>query len=125
MKISDIKTILTESGLPVTYYQWPEHGVPQLPYLVWYLPNSRNIAADNKVYKRREALNVELYASPRDFATEAALEAVLDAAGLVWEKSSVFIDTENMYQTLYETEILIEPEAAATEDSEEGDTDGE
>jgi hypothetical protein len=117
MKISDIKDVLADAGLPVTYLQWPEHGVPELPYLVWYLPNSRNIAADNKVYKRREALNVELYANPRDFATEAALEAVLDEAGLVWEKTADFIGSENMSQTLYETEILIEPETAASEDS--------
>lgn len=117
MKISDIKDVLADAGLPVTYLQWPEQGVPELPYLVWYLPNSRNFAADNKVYARREALNIELYANPRSFNTEAALEAVLDAAGLVWDKTSTFIDTEYMYQTLYETEVLIEPEPAPSENS--------
>ena len=116
MKISDIKDVLADAGLPVTYLQWPEHGVPQLPYLVWYLPNSRNFAADNKVYARREALNIELYTMRRDFATEAALEAILDAAGLVWDKTSTFLTTEEMYQTLYETEILIEPETVETEE---------
>ena len=118
MKISDIKTMLAESGLPVTYYQWPERGVPQLPYLVWYLPNSRNYAADNKVYKRREALNIELYANARDFAAEQALEEILDAAELIWDKSCYFLDTENMYQTLYELEIFIEPEPTADEDAQ-------
>ena len=118
MKISDIKDVLADAGLPVTYLQWPEQGVPELPYLVWYLPNSRNIAADNKVYKRREALNIELYANPRSFTAEAALEAVLDDAEIVWDKTSSFIDSEYMYQTLYETEIFIEPEEAAEEEAD-------
>lgn len=116
MPIEKIKEILAEAGPPVTYYQWPERGVPQLPYIVWYLPNSDNFAADNKVYQRVERLNVELYANPRDFDTEAALEAVLDENELVWDKTSVFIGSESMYQTLYEMDLLITKQVAEQED---------
>lgn len=112
MPIEKIKDILAEAGLPVTYYQWPEEGVPELPYLVWYLPSSDNFAADNKVYQRIERLNVELYARERDFDAEADLEAVLDEYELVWDKTSAFIETEEMYQTLYEMDLLITQQAA-------------
>jgi hypothetical protein len=113
MKISEIKEILASTELPVTYYQWPEGGVPQLPYLVWYLGDSDNFAADSKVYQRIEPLFVELYANPRSFATEETVESVLNDAELVWDKSPSFLDTEEMYLTTYEMDVLIQPEADA------------
>ena len=110
MKISEIKTLLAETELPVTYLQWPEPGVPELPYICWLLPNSENFGADDQVYKRAETLQIELYTATRDFALEAALEAVLDDAELFWDKESVWINSENMNETIYITEIFIEPE---------------
>ena len=61
MLFSEIKTMLGQTGLPNTYYSWPESQVPALPYLVWYLPSSDNFPADDKVYKRVDTLNIELY----------------------------------------------------------------
>jgi len=111
MKISEIKDMLAETGLPVTYLQWPEPGVPDLPYLVWILPSSDNFGADDKVYARVETLQIELYANPRSFETEAAVEAVLDAHEIFWDKESVWIDSEYMNETIYTAEVLIEAEA--------------
>lgn len=108
MLITDIKTMLGQTGLPVTYYQWPEKQAPNLPYLVWYLPASDNFAADDKVYKHIEQLNVELYTENKDFATEQAVEAVLDANGMVWERQESYIDDELMYEVLYTMEVTIE-----------------
>ena len=117
MKISEIKNILAEAGLPVTHYQWPEDGVPELPYLVWLLPSSANFSADNKVYKRVETLQVELYSNPRSFTKEETLEAVLDAHGIVWDKTSVWIDSEYMNETIYTAEVYIEAEATEEENN--------
>lgn len=108
MLITDIKTMLAETDLPATYYSWPEKQAPQLPYLVWYLPSSDNFAADDKVYKHIETLNVELYTEAKDFATEQAVEAVLDAYGMVWERQESFIDEEHMYEVLYIMEVIID-----------------
>ena len=116
MRIEDIKTIVSEDGLPTTYYQWHEQGVPPLPYKVWYLPNSRNVAADNKVYKRRDVLVVELYSEERDFDAEAAFEAVLDRYKIVWDKTCDYIDSEQMYQTTYEAELFVETEQLTQEE---------
>lgn len=111
MQLTDIKTMLAATKLPVTYYSWPEddplNPVPPLPYLVWYLPASDNFAADDKVYKRIETLNIELYTKTKDFATEATVEAVLEANNMVWNRTETVLDDENMYEVLYEMEIEI------------------
>lgn len=108
MLITDIKTMLGQAGLNATYYQWPEKQAPKLPYLVWYLPNSDNFAADDKVYKHIETLNVELYTETKDFATEKAVEDILESWNMVWERSESYIENEHMYEVLYQMEVTIE-----------------
>lgn len=112
MKISEIKTMLAETHLSATYLQWPEKQVPDLPYIVWTLPSSNNFGADDKVYKRVETLEIELYSNPRDFDTEAAVEAVLESHELFWDKTSFWLSTEHMNETVYTIEIYIEAETA-------------
>ena len=108
MKFNEISTMLGQTGLKKTYYSWPEKEAPPLPYLVWYLPSSDNFVADDKVFQRIDALNVELYTKTKDFATEIAVEAVLDANNLVWSKTEAYLDDEKMYEVLYEMEIIID-----------------
>lgn len=108
MQVTEIKTMLSQLGIPLTYYSFPEKMAPSLPYLVWYFPNSANFDADNRVYKKIEALNVELYTDTKDFDLEAALENILDQFGVVWEKTESYLNSEHMYEVLYETEVLID-----------------
>lgn len=111
MLIAEINTMLGQTGLPKTYYSWPEddpaHPVPPLPYIVWYFPNTDNFAADDRVYSHIETLNIELYTRTKDFATEAAVEAVLAAHGIVWNRQESWIESEKMYEVLYTTEVII------------------
>ena len=111
MLIAEINTMLGQTGLPKTYYSWPEddpaHPVPPLPYIVWYFPNTDNFAADDRVYSHIEALNIELYTRTKDFETEAAVEAVLAEHGIVWERQESWIESEKMYEVLYTTEVII------------------
>jgi hypothetical protein len=108
MKFSEIDTTLGQTGLQTTYYSWPEKKAPSLPYLVWYLPSSDNFVADDMVYQRIDTLNVELYTKTKDFAQEIAVEAVLDANHLVWNKTEAYLEDEKMYEVLYEMEIIID-----------------
>lgn len=110
MKISEIKTMLAETELPVTYLQWQEQGVPELPYICWLMPNSDNFGADDKVYKRGEVLVVELYTRQRDFALEAEVEAMLENYDIFWDKDSTWLDSEMMNETVYTAEVYIEAE---------------
>lgn len=110
MKLTEIKTMLGQTGLKATYYSYPIGDVPALPYLVWYLPSSENVAADDKVYKRVETLNIELYTKTKDFATEAVVEAVLEAWNMVWDKTESYLEDEKMYEVLYEMQIFVDDE---------------
>lgn len=108
MKYKDIKTIIGNTNLPNAYYQFREGEAPDLPYLVWHFPSMRPEIADNSTHAQIAALNIELYTLNKDFAVEAAVETVLADAGLVWRKSEAYLDDEDMYETLYEMEVLID-----------------
>lgn len=110
MLLTDIKTMLAETKLPSTYFSYPEKGAPPLPYIVWYLPQSNNFVADDLVYKPISALNIELYTDNKDFTTEATVETVLNNWHMVWQKSEAYLDTEHMYEVLYEMQIVIDEE---------------
>lgn len=107
MLVEEIKDMLGQTGLAVTYYSWPEKEAPSLPYIVWYFPGSDNFAADDKVYKRIETLNIELYTKNKDFATEQVVEGVLEAHQMVWDRTESYIESEHMYQVLYQMEVII------------------
>ena len=107
MTYEQIADMMTDIGLPFTYYSFPENEAPQLPYIVYYYPGTQNFPADNKVYQINQTLNIELYTRSKSFDYEAAVETVLEANGLVWDKTESYIDTEHMYEVLYELEVLI------------------
>lgn len=111
MTIQEINTMLGQTGLPKTYYSWPEddpaNPVPPLPYLVWYFPDSDNFAADDQVHAHIETLNIELYTAQKDFETEAAVEAILAENHMVWERQESWIESEKMFEVLYQTEVII------------------
>lgn len=89
------------------YYQWPEKEAPELPYLLFYYPTTNDEYADNKNHVRISELNVELYTRTKDFEAELTVEKVLDEHKIPYGKSEQFIKQENMYEVLYESEVVI------------------
>lgn len=114
MKYTEVKTMLesikTQYGVPYTYYSFPEKEAPELPYITFYYPSSRNIASDDEVYQQVEELTIELYTENKDFALEKNVESVLKANKIVWDKSEDYINSEHMFMITYETEIYIDGE---------------
>lgn len=110
MTLKEIYDALTASDIPVTYLQWKIGAVPALPYICYYLPQSNNFGADNGVYKGISRLNVELYTADKEPDTEAALETVLAGISGYWNKSETFLDSENMFEVIYDSEVLIDGE---------------
>lgn len=108
MTLADLIAIFTSTGLPVTYYQWNEHQVPALPYLVYYFPTARPEAADNTTQAVIPSVNLELYTNEKNFEVEAMVDRALMAGGLVFSKSEAWIESESMYQVLYQMEELID-----------------
>ena len=107
MTVDQLVAIFEGAHLPLTYYQWNEHDVPALPYLVYYFPATRPEAADNEQQAPLVSVNLELYTNEKDFETEAMVEAALTAGGLVFSKSEAWIQSESMFQILYQLEDVI------------------
>lgn len=108
MTLSDIYTILTGiTGFKdkVAYRAFEKGHAPSLPYICYMATQTNNFKADNKVYEVLQDVDIELYTRKKDTASEALIEAALDANDIVWDKYEDYIDDENMYMITYEVEV--------------------
>lgn len=105
MTHQEIIEMMNEMKLPYAYHHFVEGESPDPPFLVFLYPGSDNFAADGKVYFKVNRLNIELYTDLKDVELEETVEAVLDEHGIFYEKSEVWIETENLYEVLYQTEV--------------------
>lgn len=103
MEIRAIKTLLDTVGIPVAYDHFKEQTDP--PFLVYLLPESRNILADDSVYQQKSLVRVQLYTTKKDLLLEEQTEAAL--RGLIWSKTEVYLDGEDMFEITYEMEVLL------------------
>ena len=62
-------------------------------------------AADGRVYFRSSEVRIELYTDRKDPGAEALVETVLDDAGIFYNKSEVWIQSEKLYEVLYSMEL--------------------
>lgn len=105
MTLEQVKTILSGTGLPVAYYQFPEGQAPALPWIVYYEASSNNFAADGIAYAEIKHIVVELYSRYKEPQTEAALQTALTGAGLFWQKNETWLQDELCYMITYDMEV--------------------
>lgn len=103
-----LEAILEDLGIPYRYFMFEKKEAVEPPFLVWYLPGTRNFSADGKVYCQISKLNLELYTDKKDFELERKLETILKEEELFWNKTEGFLDDEQMYEVLYEMEVVID-----------------
>ena len=92
--------LLKSTGLPVAYHHFT--SPPSPPYIVYLFAYSSNFGADNKVHSQADNYQVELYTKTKDPAAEALIEGLFDANDIYWDKTETYIDSEGLYQVLYE-----------------------
>lgn len=102
-----VKSMLEEIGFPVSYHHFEEGEAPALPYLIYLYPGSNNFSADGTVYQGINRLDIELYTDKKDYDAERKVEAMLKKHGFFYEKTEIYLESEKMYEVLYETEVLI------------------
>lgn len=105
MELHKIASMLAGLGIPLAYHHFAEGESPPPPFLLYLSPGSDNFSADGRVYWKVAQLDVELYTDLKDPELEARLEMVLDAAGLFYNKTESYIDSEKLYEVLYEMEV--------------------
>jgi len=109
MTLSDIYTILKATGYPVSYSHFTattNSPLPTPPYITYLSVYSSNLMADNKVYKKIDNLQIELYTVKKDLTAEKKLEDLLDTNEIAYESTEEWIDSEKLFQKIYEVRLI-------------------
>ena len=104
LTLEELAGMLEETGFPFAYDHFAEGESPDPPFICYLLPGSDNFAADGRVYFRISEVRIELYTDRKDPGAEALVETVLDDAGIFYNKSEVWIQSEKLYEVLYSME---------------------
>lgn len=105
MTHQEVMAMFTEMDIPFAYDHFVEGESPEPPFLVFLYPGSNHFAADGRVYFKVNRLNIELYTDKKDVELEETVEAVLDRHGIFYGKGEVWIESENLYEVLYQMEV--------------------
>ena len=105
MTIKELAAVLQSTGIPFAYDHFAEGESPEPPFICYLLPGSDNFAADGQVYYRINQVRIELYTDSKDLTVESKVEKALDDAGIFYNKSEVWIESEKLYEVLYSFEV--------------------
>ena len=98
--MQNLKQILEQLNIPVAYDHFNTATNP--PFIAFRRYSQSNFGADNVVYKKINNYYVELYTEFKDADIEEQLEQVLTDAGIFYNvESEAYIDTEKMYEVIY------------------------
>ena len=99
--------IIKAMGIPFAYDHFAEGEAVDPPFICYLLPESDNFAADGKVYFKANEVHIELYTDTKDLSVEQKVEVVLDAHGIYYDRSEVWIESEKLYEVLYYFEMEV------------------
>lgn len=105
MSHEEVLEMLGEMGLPFAYDHFAEGESPDPPFLVFLYPKALNFSADGIAYFKINQLDIELYTDLKQPELEETIEAVLLKYGIFYGKSEVWIESEKLYEVLYEMEV--------------------
>lgn len=88
-----------------TYYSHAPLGT-YLPFITYITDHDNNFGADNMVYKQVTGVTITLYMSENDLNLEDMINNALDDAGIYWTSSSDYDESQKLYTTIYETEVI-------------------
>lgn len=103
--MKEIEEILEEIGLPYRYHHFSVEEAVNPPFICYLTPGSSNFAADGIVYHKTSTVDIELYTDEKNVELEANIEKVLKSHEIFWIKSETYIESESMYEVLYEMEV--------------------
>ena len=105
MTYLDVITGMRSIGLPCVYHKWSK--APPLPYTVILHDDNDDLMADNHNYQAIGNYRLELYTATKHPPTEQLVEDWFKAQRIPYKKSSPgFIDSENMFLTAYDIQLI-------------------
>lgn len=93
-----------ETGVPFAYDHYSEEEAVDPPFICYRCPNTDHFSADGTVYFPIDMIDIELYTDRKDPALEKKLQKLLKKAGIFYEKTEVWIESERLYEVVYEFE---------------------
>lgn len=90
----------------VAYRMFPVGAAPALPFIVYYSQGTDNAFGDNQTYHVVEDINICLYSANKDTTSESLIETALNNANIPWNKSEVYIDTEECFEITYAITLI-------------------
>lgn len=109
MNLIQLKNILEATGYPVAYSHFIEsenNPVPNPPFIVYLVVGNENFNADNFSYFPMMDINIELYTDKKDIEAEGKIEAVLNENQIPFGTTEIFIESENLFQKIYEVRLI-------------------
>lgn len=100
-----IEEILAETGIPFAYHHFTEENAVDPPFIVYLNDESSNFYADGVVYAVISSINIELYTDEKDHKLEEKIENIFKEYNVAWEKEEIYIESEQMYEILYQMEV--------------------
>ena len=104
MDYRDITSAIRDKDIPATYGEFTSS--PGLPFVVVVESFGSDLHADNKNYVDIDNLQVELYTDKKHPPTEWKIEEALEELGLGYEWTETPIESESMFQRIYELQII-------------------
>ena len=120
MTYEQIAEMMEEMELPFAYHHFAEGESPKPPFLLFLSPGENTFSADNQMYfsfkhpedqllgfdtVRETVFGIELYTDVKNPELENQIEQVLKRHKIYYTKSEVWIESEKLYEVLYETEV--------------------
>ncbi|MBG9980444.1 hypothetical protein [Facklamia lactis] len=102
--------LLKEIGLPYAYNHFGEGNAPEPPFICYLYPQTDNFSADGVVYLKKNQVNLELYTDKKAVTLEQQVESILDGNNTFYNKSEVYIESEKMYEVLYQFTLEVDYE---------------
>lgn len=100
-----IVAALESVGVPYRYRIFKGKEIPAPPFITYYIERERFYGADEYNGLKKSTIVIELYTASKNFELEARIEAEL--AGIEFEKSEEFDDTDEVYRITYVTTLTL------------------
>lgn len=104
MTLAELNQLLKQTGYPVAYSHF--NSAVNAPFITYLEAFSSNQFADNKVHTKVKNIQVELYTDYKDLTAESTLETILDANEIPYETTETFIESEQLFQKIYEIGVI-------------------
>ena len=103
MTFAELVAILEPTGFPWNYHHWDTPPPP--PYGVYLSVRDDPFFADNRTYTFSAGIRLEVYSLERDTSLDDKVRAALDAAEIPYDTDYTFLESEGLYESIFEIEV--------------------